>query len=211
MLKLKVTHEEQKILYQTIRFVLYFALICTLSILIWGLSSIYHKETFLEYGIIENIQFLLLLFTGCIFWAESYFLKEKGPLLLLFASLCFLAFCRELDGLFDSLLPIISWKFGFLFPILALSNLYRHRKKMRPIVFSFLKTPTFYLMFTATIICIPVAQCLGHKPMLATIMDNANDVWLARRIIEESLEIIGYFLLLLSTIECYINLTQKKS
>ena len=210
MFKPKATQEERQTLFQTARFVLYFAAVYALTLLIWQLSSLYRAETFVEHGIVENIQLLFLLTAGGVFWIESYFLKQESPLLLLFGALCFFAFCRELDNYFEKLIPIISWKFCFLFPAVALVNLYRHRSKARSVVLSFLRTPAFYLMFTAVIICIPVAQCLGHKPMLAQVLGGEVDARLARRIIEESLEVIGYFLLLLSAIECFVNSRRKK-
>ena len=130
-------------------------------------------------------------------------------MLYFLASLCALGACRELDSFFDSNLPIISWKFGFLFPIAAIIGLYRQRKNARESVFYFLETPAFNLMFTAVLIGLVLAQVLGHRSFIEAALGNKADARAIRRILEEGSEVVAYFLIFLSTIECYFSFKKK--
>ena len=57
---------------------------------------------------------------------------------------------------------------------------------------------------------IPVAQCLGHRSYLQDLLSNPYyDVSLIRRILEESIELIVYFIILLSSVESFVEFSRK--
>ena len=66
------------------------------------------------------------------------------------------------------------------------------------------------MMCSAMIVFIPLAQAIGNRGFISTVLPDAHDVILMRRFIEESAEILAYFLILLSSIEFYISLIHKK-
>ena len=176
---------------------------------LYFLANLYREETFREYGVVENIQLGFLIVSAGIFTWESFIFKKHAALLLFLASLCALGSCRELDGFFDDNLPIVSWKFGFLFPVAALINLWRNRKIARESFFQFLETPAFNLMFMAVLIGLALAQVLGHRSFIATVLGEEKSARAVRRILEEGTEVVAYFLIFLSTFECYFSFKKK--
>ena len=204
-----LTPQETQVFAKTLRQIVYFALTVVAIMSLYVLADKYHQKTFQEFGIVENIQLGLLILSAGVFTVEAFIIKKHSAILLFLASLCALGASRELDSFFDNNLPIISWKFGFLFPVAALINLYRQREKARVSLFQFLETPAFNLMFTAVLIALALAQVLGHRSFIAAILGNDNYARAARRILEEGTEVVAYFLIFLSTVECYFSLKKK--
>lgn len=205
-----LTATETKILKQVFRQGIYFFLTLVFIFSLWALAKNYHKTTFCEFGIVENIQLGLLFLSAGVFVLNACLFRKETPLFLFLAGLCLLGLCRELDSLFDFYLPVISWKFGFLFPGAALINLARHRKEIRQSFFYFLKTSAFHMMWASLLIGIALAQALGHRSFIADVLGGEADARAIRRILEEGTEVVAYFLLALSGIECYFNFRHKK-
>ena len=205
-----LTQSEKKTNDLLIRQFVYFCITIGFIFFIHVLTKIYPGYAFVEFGIIENVQLILLFLSGSILALYACFLSVERPLFWALSSLCFFAVCRELDSFFDKALPIISWKFGFLFPLAAGIYAIRHWQDARKMFFDFVKTPAFNLMLMALLICVPVAQVLGHRPFIAAALGTETDARAVRRLIEEGLEVIGYFLIFLSTIECYFSVIRKK-
>ncbi len=118
-------------------------------------------------------------------------------------------FFHDNDSLFDTLIPFISWKFCYLFPLTALVYLYQKRKSLKKPLLLFCTSPAFYMMCSAMFIFIPLAQAIGNRSFISTVLPDAHDIILMRRFIEESAEVLAYFLLLISSLEFYISLLKK--
>ena len=204
-----LTAQEIQTIKRFCRQAAYFWLAVAGTVSLYFVADKYRTATFEEFGIVENIQLGLLIISAGIFTIEAFIFKKHSAVLYFLASLCALGACRELDSFFDSNLPIISWKFGFLFPIAATIGLYRHRKDTRESVFYFLETPAFNLMFTAILIGLALAQVLGHRSFIAAALGNKADARAIRRVLEEGSEVVAYFLIFLSTIECYFSFKKK--
>lgn len=207
---MKLTTAQKWILFNCLRQALYFFL-CILFTLSLRIAATYFKaETFKEFGLIENLQLTLLALSGVAFTYLSVISQKFRPLLIGLSSLCVFAFCRELDSFFDVHLPVISWKFCYIFPLIAGIYFFKKRKKVKNILLLFCTSPAFYMMCSAMIVFIPLAQAIGNRGFISTVLPDAHDVILMRRFIEESAEILAYFLILLSSIEFYISLIHKK-
>ena len=89
-------------------------------------------------------------------------------------------------------------------------NFFRFLSYFQKILLLFCTSPAFYIMCSAMIVFIPLAQAIGNKGFISTVLPGAHDVILMRRFFEESGEILAYFLLFLSSIEFYISLIYKK-
>ena len=124
-------------------------------------------------------------------------------------TLCLFACCRELDKFFDNYLGFVSWKFCYIFPVLALIYAYRHKNNIGDNIFSFCASPAFYMMCCAMIVIIPLAQCIGHNPFIADVMGKYR-VADIKELFEESCETIGYFIIFLASIETGFNLLSLK-
>ncbi|MBQ4472043.1 MAG: hypothetical protein II942_02205 [Alphaproteobacteria bacterium] len=191
----------------------YFFVLIGIMLFVWWMTDERGAGAFIEDGIIENIQMLILGLSAASFAWLTYKNKNYRAGLLGLMSLCIFALFREQDAWFDAVLPMFSWKIAFIFPTLALVNGLRNPKSFKKQVFEILTTPAFYMMFGAMVIIIPVAQCLGHKPLMMAVLDMDNDhlARILRRLVEESTELVGYVIILLSSIELSLNLRERLS
>lgn len=201
--------KEKLVFLKTFRQTLYFILTITSVFFLHFIAHKYKVDTFEEHGVVETIQLLLLVLSGLTFTIEALYFKKYRAILFLLASLSFFASFRELDMFFDRNLPILSWKIAYIFPISALYYAYTHKKNVRNTLIPFYSSSAFYMMCCAMIIIIPISQCIGHGPFIRDILGDyrVGDI---KEIFEESGEFIGYFLILLSSIEMYLGLLKQK-
>ncbi len=199
---------ELNIIYSTIRQFMYFMATFAFVLLVNVIAKHYKAATFEENGIIENMQLYILLSAGIVFFVNTLHYPHMRSISFLLASFCFFATCRELDSFFDKSVPVISWKFGYFFPLLA--GIYGFLTLHSTIKSSlqFLSSQSFFMMCCAVIIILPIAQCIGHRPLIVSVLGN-HDVANIKQLFEECCELIGYFLILLSSIEYNINFHKK--
>ncbi len=202
---LKLTKPEKTICFNVVRQFIYLCIIFSFIFFMHFLSAHYHRHTFAEGGVVENLQLTLLLSSGIIFLMQIRLRPEYAPVLWLLASCSFLASCRELDRFFDHNLPIISWKIGFIFPLIAFYKAYRRRWYLKKALLRFFTSPSFYMMCCAMIIILPIAQCIGHRPFVTNVLGTPRIAYI-KELFEESTEAMGYLLIFLSSIECFWSL-----
>ncbi len=206
---MQLTTSQRRIFFNCFRQMLYFIFSLGFVFFLRVLSAFYRDKTFLEHGIVENLQLLLLSLGAFSFLFQGLINKKFRPLLYAFSSLFLFALCRELDSFFEKNIFFIGWKFAYLFPLLSGIYLYTKRKRLKNILLLFCTSPVFYMMCTAMFIFIPLAQAIGNRGFIASVLPDASDVILMRRFIEESGEIMAYFILLLSSLEFYISFIYK--
>lgn len=199
-----LTKDEKKVLGTQVRQMVYVGMLFISTIMVWKMASVHGADSMWEYGIVENCQLVVLAAALVVFLIKSR-CREHRPLMLFMASLVAAALIRENDSYFDHLIPIISWKFCFIFPLLALANMYKHRQEVRGSLLVFLQSTPFYMLLCAVIVILPVAQCVGHRSFIMDAMgiDDVHLAMLARRTVEETLELLGYIQILMAGIECY--------
>ena len=157
-----ITQEQASKVYVCLRYLIYFALTVGFAYSLHLLAAFYHGKTFVEHGIVENLQIACLWLSTFIFSIQIVLLKKHRALLILFASFCCFASIRELDSFFEIVLPLISWKFACLFPIGAIGYLIYDRKQAVKSIADFIGTPAFSLMTTLMFVFIAVAQVIGN-------------------------------------------------
>ena len=202
--------QEKRTLIRVIRLSVYFFILLFLVLGLWAITKHYGASTFAEGGAVENMQLALVLISSFIFLNESTRNTLYRPLLLFFATLTLFAFIREQDAFFEKNIPLISWKFAWFFPLLGAWNLFKKRKDFKKIIFSFLNSLAFQLMFMAMIVFIPLAQCIGHRSFIENAVGQTDNLSHIRRLIEESMELMAYALILLSSIEMRWIIPSKK-
>lgn len=202
--------DEKKTVLSLMRWTIYFCILMLCVFSMWHFASIFKEATFEEYGIVEDVQLILLACSAFSFLGQAFFKTPYRSLSLFFSSLCLTAFCRELDAWFDEFW-ILGWKFSLIFPVIAFIYVCYHFNEFRKSVVTFCSSPAFFMMYTTAIIILPVAQCVGHKNFFADSLGFVADPRLVRRLFEESVEFIGYVLLFLASIEYYITLIKSTS
>ena len=207
--RLDLNLQERRTLLRVVRLSVYFFILLFLVLGLWAMAKCGGVDTFSENGIVENIQLTLLLTSIFVFLIEGLHNKLYSPLLFFFATLTAFAFIREQDAFFEDFFPIISWKFAWLLPLFGAWNLFGKCKNFKKIFFSFLDSSAFLLMFIAMIVFIPLAQCIGHRPFIAVSIGTPDNMSVIRRFIEETMELMAYVLVFLSSIELHLELTKK--
>ena len=196
---------EKVIVYNVLRQFVYFCIVFAFIAFLYILADKYHDQTFAEDKIVENIQLGFLLSSGIIFLLQLRLRPEYACVLWLLASCSFLGAARELDMFFDDYLPIISWRIGFIFPLIAFYQAWQYRHVLKKTLVRFFTSPSFYMMCCAMIIIVPTAQCIGHRSFVVNILGH-NNIASIKEMFEEACEAVGYLLILLSSIECYFSL-----
>ena len=181
---------------------------CLMVSLLWQLAFHWQAETFHEGGPVENLQLAELLLAGGLFALVALRRREFNLVAWLLGGCCLFAACRELDNLFDRLLPVVSWKIGGLFALAPAALAIRRRKVFAVQAAAFMETAACTMLFAAATLIVPLAQGIGHKVFLAHLMPEAGHYGAVKELIEESLETVGYFLLICSAIE-FLLCTRK--
>lgn len=197
--------DEKRTAFSLMRWIIYFSILMGCVFSMWHFADVYKQKTFEEYGIIENLQLIILAASALSFFIQSCFKTHYRGLCLFLSTLCITATCREMDAWFDGLW-FLGWKFSLIFPVLAFGYIVCHFNEFRKSIVSFCSSSAFFMMYTAAIIILPVAQCVGHKSFFVDALGPIVDPRLVRRLFEESVEYLGYVLLFLSSIEFYIDL-----
>ena len=206
---MRLVLDEKKTVFSLMRYTVYFCILMECVFLMWHFAETFKEITFEEYAIVENLQLILLFLTSVLFLIQSVFKTHYRALSLFLGSLCLMAGCRELDSWFDELW-IFGWKFALIFPAFSLIYIYYHLNDFRKSLIEFCSSSAFFMMYSVAIVILPVAQCTGHKTFFVNVLGSGVEPRLVRRLFEESLEFIGYTLLLLSCIEYYIVLVRDK-
>ena len=204
-----LSKKEKVVFLRVFRQTVYFLLVFSFIFFIHFLAHIYKSLTFDEHQIVENLQLIFLSLAALFFVTEAFFYKKYRTVLLLLASLCFFASFRELDKFFDRTNLFLSWKIAYLFPISAVIYAKINFKNLRNTLIDFYSSPAFFMMCCAMIIILPIAQCIGHGPFVRDVLGDfrSSDI---KEFFEESCETMGYFVILLSSIEIYYSLLKKK-
>lgn len=204
------TQKEKSTLLFLLRQVIYFVFLVLSSVWMWQMAKVYHANLFEEFGLVENIEVVCLLVIAVIFgfWAILY--PKERALSVFLMTLPLTAACRELDAFFDNTFPIVGWQFALFFPFIAGIYVLFRWEDFRKSFFRFLNSPAFYLMMTAMVIIVPVAQCIGHKSFIVDVVGSATDARIIRRLFEESIELEGYLLILFSSLEYYFSPLRSK-
>ena len=205
-----MTETEKSSIWTAVRQVLYFAGCFAMAAVEQTAAAICKGRTFDENGFMENLQLALLLAACASFLAVSRCRDIFHRLGGVFAACCLFAACRELDSFFDDTIPLLGWKFAFLFLAGATAYALQDWKDTRGELCAFLQHPSFTMMCAAMAVILPIAQCIGHKSFVINVLhaEHASDV---KELIEEGIETVGYFMLLCSAIELFWPRPQKRA
>lgn len=186
------------------RFFAYLVVILTFTSLLPEMAANGHLEDFSEGSMIETAQFVLLVFTAGVFLFYAVRQEEARELCLLLGALATFACFREQDAFFDEL-SYLRWEIGIL-PFLLAGYYTRTRfPALKSQIEIFASSRAFAMLWAGFVVAIPFAQLVGHGPFLEALMKGSYNRDYTR-IIEESGELVGYFLLLAGSIESVVEL-----
>ena len=156
--------------------------------------------SFAENGIIEWMQFamLSLLFVALVVYALIFARMRKIMLLLMSCSI--LALAREMDKILDNCVPVFGWQVVFFLVVPLVLLQLRNVQELRRQILKFVTSPAMAIFLMGIIIIIPLAQCIGDADYLRAAMGD-DYIRKYKTLIEESLELYGYLILLCGAFE----------
>jgi hypothetical protein len=154
-----------------------------------------------EFSPIEIIQPIILGVCGLLMAWVAKHCPSQRPIAFPFGGLALVFLIRELDYYFDRFLIDNLWQvLTAIACALVITYTYRQRRRLKIAWGRIWPSPGIALLFAGAIILFSFVRFVGHEPLWMSIMgdDYQRIVKLA---VEEFIELIGYFLWLIGTIE----------
>ncbi len=154
-----------------------------------------------EFSPIEIIQPIILGVCGLLMAWVAKHCPSQRPIAFPFGGLALVFLIRELDYYFDRFLIDNLWQvLTAIAGALVITYTYRQRRRLKIAWGRIWPSPGIALLFAGAIILFAFVRLVGHEPLWMSIMgdDYQRIVKLA---VEEFIELIGYFLWLIGTIE----------
>ncbi|MBN2594660.1 MAG: hypothetical protein JXA81_14220 [Sedimentisphaerales bacterium] len=165
---------------------------------------------FSENGIIEWIQFILVMLT-----ASTLLLSAKKSvygsreLLYILSLVALFAAIRELDKTLDKSFPILGWSLpAFLCAVAAGLIYWKNQDAVIVQMNTFMDTRAFSLLWCGFIVAVPFAQLVGHGAFLKLLMGD-DYISNYKRVIEELSELLGYLLIFIGSVETLLQQKEK--
>lgn len=154
-----------------------------------------------EFSPVELVQPLIIgVCGGLMAWVAQYCPSQR-PIAIPFGGMALAFLIRELDYFLDRFLVDNLWQvlIGFAAAFVIVYT-YRARKRLRVAWGRVWPSPALALLFAGAVILFAFVRLVGHEPLWMSILgdDYRRVVKLA---VEEFIELIGYLLWLIGTIE----------
>ncbi len=154
-----------------------------------------------EYSPIEIIQPLMLGICGLLMAWVAKHCPSQRPIAFPFGGLALVFLIRELDYYLDRYLIDNLWQvLTAIAGAFVIAYTYRQRRRLKIAWGRIWPSPGIALLFAGSIILFAFVRLVGHEPLWMSILgDNYQRV--VKLAVEEFIELIGYFLWLIGTIE----------
>ncbi len=154
-----------------------------------------------EFSPIEIIQALILSVCGMLMAWVARHCPSQRPLAILFGGLALAFLIRELDFFLDRYLIDNLWQVLIaIIASLVIVYTYRQRRRLRIALARLWPSPGLALLFAGAVIHFAYVLIVGHEPLWMSILGN-DYLRVIKLAVEEFIELIGYFLWLIGTIE----------
>jgi hypothetical protein len=154
-----------------------------------------------EYSPIEIIQAIILGACGVIMWWVARNCPTQRPVAILLGGMALAFLIRELDYFLDRYIADNFWQVvTAIVGSLVIAYTYRHRKRLQIALARIWPSPGLTFLFAGAVILFAFVRFVGHEPLWMSILgeDYRRIIKLA---VEEFIELIGYFLWMIGTIE----------
>ncbi|MDG2107773.1 MAG: hypothetical protein P8J74_03870 [Woeseiaceae bacterium] len=154
-----------------------------------------------EFSPVEIIQAIILCLCGMIMWWVALYCPSQRTIAVLFGGMALICLIRELDYFLDRYVIDNLWQVIIaIIGSIVIVYIFRHRKRTRITFARIWPSPGLTLLFAGAVILFAFVRFIGHEPLWMSILGDDY-----RRIIklaaEEFIELIGYFLWMIGTIE----------
>lgn len=154
-----------------------------------------------EYSPIEIIQPFILAICGLLMaWVAKYCPSQR-PIAFPFGGLALAFIIRELDYFFDRFIVDSLWQtLVAIAGALVITYTFRQRKRMKIAWGRIWPSPGIALLFAGAIINFAFVMLVGHEPLWMSILGDSYQR-VVKLAVEEFIELSGYFLWLIGSIE----------
>jgi len=154
-----------------------------------------------EFSPIEIIQAIILGVCGLIMAWVARYCPSQRPIAIAFGGLALMFLIRELDYFFDRFLIDNLWQVLIVIVgALLIVYTYRHRKRLTIALARIWPSPGITLLFAGAVILFAFVRLVGYEPLWMSILGDAYQP-LINVGIEEFIELMGYFLWMIGTVE----------
>ncbi len=154
-----------------------------------------------EYSPVEMIQVAILLVCVGLYSWVAVKCPSQRPIAIPFGGLAAIFIIRELDYFLDRFVADNFWQ--VLIGIIAaflIAYTYRQRRRFRIAWLRLWPSPGLTLLFAGAIIMFAFVRLVGHEPLWMAILGDGYQRAM-KMAVEEFIELLGYFLWLIGTIE----------
>lgn len=154
-----------------------------------------------EFSPVEMIQAIILIACGIIMGWVAVYCPSQRPIAFGLGGLALACLIRELDYFLDRFIADNLWQvLVAIVGALVIVYVYRHRLRLRIALARIWPSPGLALLFSGAVILFAFSLLVGHEPLWMSILgdDYQRVIKLA---VEEFIELIGYFLWMIGTIE----------
>jgi len=154
-----------------------------------------------EFSAVEIIQLVLLLVCGMMMGWVAQHSNTQRPLAILFGGLVLIFLIRELHYFFDQYIVDNLWQVLVgISGALLIAYCYRHLKRLNIALARIWPSPGLTLIFAGAVILFAYSILVGHEPLWQAMLGDAY-ARIIKLAVEEFIELIGYRLWLIGTIE----------
>jgi hypothetical protein len=154
-----------------------------------------------EYSPVEIIQPAMLVICGLLYaWVARYYPSQR-PIAFVFGGFALAFMIRELDYFLDRYVVDNFWQVMVALVLsLIITYTYRHRRRFRIAWLRLWPSPGLTLLFAGATIQFAFAPLVGHGPLWMAMLGD-DYLRVIKLAVEAFLELMGYFLWLIGTIE----------
>jgi hypothetical protein len=154
-----------------------------------------------EYSPVEIIQAIILGACGGIMWWVARYCPTQRPVAILFGGMALAFLIRELDYFLDRFIADNFWQVVIaVVGSLVIAYTLRHLRRLQIAFGRIWPSPGLTLLFAGAVILFAFVRLVGHEPLWMSILgDDYRRIF--KLAVEEFIELIGYFLWMIGTIE----------
>lgn len=154
-----------------------------------------------EFSPVEIIQAIILGVCAAIMGWVARYCPTQRPISIPLMGLALAFLIRELDYFLDRIIGDNFWQVLIaVLGALMIAYTYRHRRRLQIALARIWPSPGITLLFAGAVILFAFVRLVGHEPLWMSILgdDYKRIIKLA---VEEFIELVGYFLWVVGTIE----------
>jgi len=154
-----------------------------------------------EFSPLEMIQLVVLVVCGALMGWVAEYCPQQRPLAFLFGGMALAFLVRELDYFLDRYVADNFWQVVIaIIGALLIAYALRNRLRIQIALARIWPSPGLTLLFAGALVLFCFSLTIGHEPLWQSIFGDAYRRS-AKLAIEEFIELIGYALWLIGTIE----------